>query len=71
VRNHGVSASEGVLGIAERMVFWCWLGEPDVTAVAAEVARFESCGNVFFYDDGATGGVYEPGSYLRVRGGKG
>jgi hypothetical protein len=40
------------------MVFWCWLREPDVAAVAAEVARREGFGNVFFDDDGAAGGVY-------------
>jgi hypothetical protein len=66
VRNHGVSASEGVLGIAERMVFWCGLREPDVAAVAAEVTGFESCCNILFYNDGAAGGVYEPGSWISV-----
>lgn len=58
VGHHGVSAAEGVLGVAERMVFWCWLWEPDVAAVAAEVAGLEGFGDVFFYDDGAAGGVY-------------
>jgi len=38
------------------------LREPDVAAVAAEVAGFESCCDIFFYDDGAAGGVHEPGS---------
>ena len=38
VRDHGVSAAEGVLGVAEDVVFWCGLREPDVSSVAAEVA---------------------------------
>ena len=38
------------------------LGEPDVAAVAAEVAGFEGFGDVFFDDDGAAGGVDEPGA---------
>ena len=60
VRHHGVSAAEGVLGVAERVVLGCWLREPDVTAVAAEVAGLEGLGDVFLDDDGATGGVNEP-----------
>jgi hypothetical protein len=60
VGNHGVSATEGVLGVAERVVFGCWLREPDVTTVATEVAGGEGLSNVFLDDDGATGGVDEP-----------
>lgn len=63
VRYHGVPAAERVLGVAERVVLWCRLGEPDVAAVAAEVAGFEGFGYVFFYDDGAAGGVDEPGAW--------
>lgn len=60
---HGVSAAEWVLGVAQDVVFGCWLWEPDVASVAAEVARLEGFGDVFFDDDGTAGGVDEPGSY--------
>lgn len=61
VRNHGVSAAPGAVAcVAERVVLRCWLGEPDVTTVAAEVAVLESLGNILLDDDGATGGVDEP-----------
>ena len=63
VRDHGVAAAEGVLGVAERVVFRCGLREPDVAAVAAEVAALEGFGDVFFDDDGAAGGVDEPGAW--------
>lgn len=52
------------------MVLGCGLGEPDVTAVAAELARLEGVGDVFLDDDGAAGGVDEPGAWeLRLVGG--
>lgn len=35
---HGVAAAKGVLGVAQRVVLGRRLGEPDVTAIAAEVA---------------------------------
>ena len=38
VGDHGISAAEGVLGVAEGVVLGCWLREPDVSSVAAEVA---------------------------------
>ena len=38
VGDHGVSAAEGVLCVAEGVVLGCWLREPDVSSVAAEVA---------------------------------
>jgi len=60
VGHHGVSAAEGVLGVAERVVLGCWLREPDVTAVAAKVAALEGLGDVFLDDDGATCSVNEP-----------
>jgi hypothetical protein len=60
VRDHGVAAAEWVLCVSEDVVFWCWLWEPDVTTVTAEVARFESIGDVFLDDDGTTSGVDEP-----------
>lgn len=67
VRHHGVAAAERVLGVAERVVFGRGLREPDVAAVALEVAGFDRFGNVFFDDDGAAGGVYEPGAYVLRR----
>ena len=42
------------------MVRGSGLWEPDVAAVAAEMAGLEGCGDVFFHDDGAAGGVDEP-----------
>ena len=63
VRHHGVSAAEGVLGVTERVVLGGRLREPDVPAVAAEVAGCEGVGDVFFDDDGAAGGVDEPGAW--------
>ena len=60
VGDHGVAAAEGVLGVAERVLLRRGLGEPDVTAVAAEVAALEGLGDVLLDDDGATGGVDEP-----------
>jgi hypothetical protein len=57
VWNHGVAAAEWILGIAQWVVFWCWLWEPDVASVAAEMAGFQRFGDVFFNDNGAAGGV--------------
>jgi hypothetical protein len=48
------------------MVFRCRLWEPYVAAIAAEVTGLEGVGYVFFYDDGATGGVYQPGACVDV-----
>ena len=47
-------------GGAERVVLGSGLGEPNVAAVAAELARGESLGDVLLDDDGATGSVDEP-----------
>lgn len=59
VGDHGVAAAEGVLGCAERMLLGRGLGEPDVAAVAGEVAGLEGLRDVFLDDDGAAGGVDE------------
>ena len=60
--NHGVAAAPWVLGVAERVVLGCGLGEPDVAAVAAELAGGKGLGDVLLDDDGAAGGVDEPGA---------
>ena len=60
VRYHGVSASKRILGVAKRVFLWCWLWEPDITAIAAEMTGFESLGDVFLDDDGATSSVDKP-----------
>ena len=60
VRNHGVSAAEGVLGVAEGMILGCWLREPDVSSVTAEVAALEGLSNILLDDDCASGGIDEP-----------
>ena len=52
--------TEGVVGVAQRMFLWCGLWEPDVTTVAAEVARLDCLSDIFLDDDGATGSVDEP-----------
>jgi hypothetical protein len=44
------------------MVLGCRLGEPDVAAVAVQMAGFEGFGDVFFNDDGAAGCVDEVGA---------
>jgi len=66
VGNHGVSAAEGVLGVAQDVVLGRGLREPDVAAVAAEVAGLEGRGDVFLDDDGAAGGVDEPGACVSL-----
>lgn len=66
VRNGGVAGAAApaeVAGGAEGVVLGRGLGEPDVTAVAAELAGLEGVGDVFLDDDGAAGGVDEPGAW--------
>lgn len=65
VRNHGVATTPWVLGISERMILWCGLGEPDVTTITVELAGLEGLGNILLDDDGTTGGVDEPGTCVR------
>lgn len=60
VRNHGVSTTEWVLCVSERMVLWCGLREPNISTVSAEVTRLESLSNILLDDDGTTGSVDEP-----------
>lgn len=62
VGDHGVAAAPGVLGVAQGVVLGGGLGEPDVTAVAGEVAGLEGLGDVLLDDDGAAGGVDEVGT---------
>lgn len=66
VGDHGVAAAEGVLGVAQGVVLGGGLGEPDVTTVSAEVAALECVGDVLLDDDGATGGVDQPGAGLHL-----
>lgn len=67
VSDHGVSAAEGVLGVAEGVVLRRWLREPDVATVSAEVTGLESLGDVLLDDDGATRGVDKPRACLNQR----
>lgn len=60
MRHHSVATAPRVLGVAERVVLRSGLGEPDVSAVAAQVAGLDGLGNVLLDDDGATGSVDEP-----------
>lgn len=66
VRDHGVTAAPGVLGVAERVILGSRLGEPDITTVAAEVPRLEGIGDVLLDDDSATGSVDEPSTGLHL-----
>ena len=66
VRDGGVAGGAApvlVGGGAEGVVLGRGLGEPDVAAVAAELAGGESLGDVLLDDDGAAGGVDEPGAW--------
>lgn len=66
VGDHGIATAPGVLSVAERVVLGRRLGEPDVTAVAAEVAGLEGLGDVLLDDDRAAGGVDEPSAGLHL-----
>lgn len=66
VGDHGVSATKGVLGVAQDVVLGCRLGEPDITTVAAQVAALEGLGDVLLDDNGATGRVDEPRAGLHL-----
>jgi hypothetical protein len=66
VGDHGVASAPGVLCVAERVVLGRGLGEPDVAAVAAELAGLEGFGDVLLDDDGAAGCVDEPGALLHL-----
>ena len=66
VRDGGVAGRAApvlVGGGTEGVVLGRGLGEPDVAAVAAELAGGESLGDVLLDDDGAAGGVDEPGAW--------
>ena len=60
MRYSSVSTTLGVLCISERVLFWCWLWEPDVTTVATKVAGLECFCYVFLDDDGASRSIDEP-----------
>lgn len=60
VWDHSVPATEGVLGIAEWVVFGCGLREPNITAIATKVAGLKGISDVLFHDDGTTGSVDKP-----------
>lgn len=66
VRNHGITATEGVLGSAQDVVARGGLGEPDITTVTGEVARLESLSDILLDDDGATSGVDEIRTLLHL-----
>ena len=60
VRNHSITATPGVLSVAERVVLGCRLREPNVTTIASKVARLESFRNILLDNNGTTGSVDEP-----------
>lgn len=62
VGDHGVASAPGIGGVAQRVILGRGLREPDVAAVAAEVAGLEGLGDILLDDDGAAGCVDEPGA---------
>jgi hypothetical protein len=60
VRNHGITTTEWVFGVSERVVLWCWLWEPDITTVTTEVAGLEGICDILLDDNGTTSSVDEP-----------
>lgn len=57
---HSVASTLGVGCIAERVLLGRRLREPDITTVAAEVARFQGFRDVLFDNNGTASGVDEP-----------
>lgn len=64
--NHGVTATPGTLDVTERVVLRSGLGEPDVTAVSAQVTALDGLGNILLDHDGTTSGVDEPCALLHL-----
>lgn len=60
VWDHSVSTTEGVLGVAERVVFGCGLRIPNVTTVATKLAGLKGISDILLHDDGTAGSVDEP-----------
>lgn len=66
VRDHGVASTEGVDGVAQRVVLGGGLREPDITTVTGEVARLQGLGDILLDDNGATGSVDEVRALLHL-----
>lgn len=66
VRDHGITATEGVHGGTQRVVAGSGLGEPDITTIASKVARLEGLGNILLDDNGTTSGVDEVRALLHL-----
>ena len=66
VRNGGISTSPWVLGVTHRVVLWCWLDVPDVATVTTELTRLESLCDILLDDNGTTGGVDQPSTWLHL-----
>ncbi len=62
MRHGGIPSTVGVLCVAKRVVFRCWLWKPDVASVPSQMTRFQGFGDVFFHDDGSARGVDQPGT---------
>ena len=60
VWHHGIASAPWVLGVAQWMILWCWLWEPDVATVATKVARLECVRDIFLDHDSASCGVDKP-----------
>ena len=66
VGNHGIAATPGVLGVAERVVLGGGLGEPDITTITTEVTRLEGLSDILLDNDSTASGVDEPSTGLHL-----
>lgn len=66
MRHHSIATTMLVLRRAQHMVLWRRLGEPHIASVSAQLSGLEGRGDVLFDDDGAAGGVDEPGAGLHL-----
>lgn len=67
MRDHGIATAEGILRFPQRMVFRTGLGKPNIAAVSIKMAALERLSNVFFHDDGPSGGVDKIRSYELIQ----
>lgn len=60
MRDHAVTAVQGVLHGAPHVLFGCGLDVPHVTSITVELAALDSSGDGVGVADGTTSSVYEP-----------
>lgn len=64
--DHAVTATPGVLSVAERVILRSGLGEPDITTVSAEVAGLEGLSDILLDNDSTASSVNEPSTGLHL-----